>query len=339
MEKISIIVPIYNVEKYVRKCFDSLLNQTFKDFVVFAVNDGSPANEQTIIDEYVSKYPNIFKGIKKENGGYGSVLELAINTIDTPYFIVCDPDDTLEPNALEVLYELITKNDCDIAIGCKNYVYENSDEINYHQVFNKDYVSINDLEVASKDSNEIDKFYFVDPSPHAKLYKTENAKGCLFPQKIGYTDNLLYYYNLAKANKVVYTSKALSNYLIDREGNSMSLVSDKYITSQKEVFESIYTQTIKNNTNNAMLDYRLFETFMWLFYEIKRVDVDNEAKLELALSLDESFKRLSSKSDLILEKYNQYSKASFFEKLRDKKIIRDKDNAYIKYAEKIYGSK
>lgn len=337
MEKISVIVPIYNVEKYVRKCFDSLLNQTFNDFVILAINDGSPANEHTIIDEYVSKYPNKFKGIKKDNGGYGSVLELAINTITTPYFIVCDPDDTLEPNALEVLYELVSTYDCDIAIGCKNYVYENSDEINYHQVFNKDYVNISDLETATKGTDEIDKFYFIDPSPHAKLYKSDNAKGCLFPLKVGYTDNLLYYYNLVKANKVIYTSKALSNYLIDRQGNSMSLVSDKYITSQKEVFESIYTQTINNNINTAMLDYRLFETFMWLFYEIKRVDVNSEKKLELALSLDESFKLLSKSSDLILTKYNKYSKASFFEKIRDKKIIKGKNNSFIKYAEKIYG--
>ena len=52
MKKITVVVPIYNVEKYVRICFDSLLRQTFKDFVVMAVNDGSPANEQVIIDEY-----------------------------------------------------------------------------------------------------------------------------------------------------------------------------------------------------------------------------------------------------------------------------------------------
>lgn len=333
MKKIAVIVPIYNVEKYLRKCLDSLLKQTFKDFEVLLVNDGSPYNEQAIIDEYVDKYPDVFKGIKKENGGYGSVLELSINSINTPYFLVCDPDDTLTDDALDVLYKLISENDCDIAIGCKNYVYDSSDEITYHQVYNKDYVSFNDLELANKDSKEIEKFYFLDPSPHAKLYKTGNAKGCIFPKKIGYTDNLLYYYNLSKANKVVYTSKALSNYLIDRPGNSMSLVSEKYIISQVEVFNSI----LKQANNNSMLDYRMYESFMWLFYEIKRVDCPKEKKLELALNLDNSFKELSKYSNDILAKYKEYSKAKFTERLRDKKIIRNENSAYINYARKIYG--
>lgn len=333
MKQITVIVPIYNVEKYLKKCIVSLIKQTFKDFDVLLVNDGSPANEQVIIDEYVSKYPNLFKCIKKENGGYGSVLELAINSIGTPYFLVCDPDDTLTDNALEILYKLISDNDCDIAIGCKNYVYDNSDEATYHQVYNKDYVTFKDIEVADKESKEIEKFYFLDPSPHAKLYKTKNAKGCLFPKKIGYTDNLLYYYNLSKANRVVYTSKALSNYLIDRPGNSMSLVNEKFITSQIEVFNSI----LKQATNNPMLDYRMFESFMWLFYEIKRVDCSKEKKLELALSLTNSFKELSKYSRDVLNKYKEYSKAHFMERIRDKKIIRNENNAYINYARKIYG--
>ena len=100
MSKISIIVPTYNVEKYIAKCLDSLVIQDYDDYDVLVVNDGSPFNEQVIIDEYVKKYPNIIKSIVKENGGYGSVLELAISKSDAEYILVCDPDDYLTPNAL-----------------------------------------------------------------------------------------------------------------------------------------------------------------------------------------------------------------------------------------------
>ena len=65
MKEVTIIVPIYNVEKYLRACFESLLRQTSREFTVLAVNDGSPDNSQKIIDEYAVKYPDLIKGITK----------------------------------------------------------------------------------------------------------------------------------------------------------------------------------------------------------------------------------------------------------------------------------
>ena len=76
MPLISVIVPVYNVEKYLRKCLDSLVNQTFTDYEVVLVNDGSTDNSQSIIDEYQSKYPCI-KSFKKENGGMSSARNMA----------------------------------------------------------------------------------------------------------------------------------------------------------------------------------------------------------------------------------------------------------------------
>lgn len=67
MKKVSIIVPVYNVENYLKKCLDSLVNQTLTDIEVVIVNDGSKDNSQMIIDEYVNKYPNQIKAFMKEN--------------------------------------------------------------------------------------------------------------------------------------------------------------------------------------------------------------------------------------------------------------------------------
>lgn len=67
MIKVSIIVPVYNVENYLKKCLDSLVNQTLKDIEIIIVNDGSLDNSQTIIDSYVQKYPTLIKSYLKEN--------------------------------------------------------------------------------------------------------------------------------------------------------------------------------------------------------------------------------------------------------------------------------
>ena len=78
MIKVSIIVPVYNVENYIDKCLTSLVNQTLKDIEILVVNDGSPDNSQKIIDKYVKKYPKIVKSFIKENGGQGSARNYAI---------------------------------------------------------------------------------------------------------------------------------------------------------------------------------------------------------------------------------------------------------------------
>lgn len=67
MTQVSIIVPVYNVEKYLKKCLDSLINQTLKNIEIIIVNDGSPDNSQQIIDSYVKKYPTLIKSYIKEN--------------------------------------------------------------------------------------------------------------------------------------------------------------------------------------------------------------------------------------------------------------------------------
>ena len=134
-EKISIIVPIYNVEKYLEKCFNSLISQSYKNIEILAINDGSTDNSQKIIDEYV-KHDNRIKAIIKENGGYGSVLEMAIKLIDSEYFTICDPDDYLEVNAIETLYKVANKTKADLIYGKFYHIYfDQKEEINFKSFF------------------------------------------------------------------------------------------------------------------------------------------------------------------------------------------------------------
>lgn len=78
MAKLSIIIPVYNMEKYLRKCLDSIVGQSFKDLQVILVNDGSTDSSEEIIDEYANKYPYMFEKINKTNGGQATARNLGI---------------------------------------------------------------------------------------------------------------------------------------------------------------------------------------------------------------------------------------------------------------------
>lgn len=100
---ISVIVPIYNVEDYIRQCFDSLLNQTYQNFEVLMINDGSPDNSASICQEYAAR-DSRFRYFEKENGGASSARNMGIEYSEGSYITFVDPDDWLDETYLEILY-------------------------------------------------------------------------------------------------------------------------------------------------------------------------------------------------------------------------------------------
>ena len=118
--KVSVIVPVYKAEKYLRKCVDSLLAQTFKDFEVLLVDDGSPDGSGVICDEYAKKDPRV-RVFHKENGGVSSARQCGLDHARGEYTIHADPDDWVEPNMLEELYAKAKAEDADMVI-CDYYV-------------------------------------------------------------------------------------------------------------------------------------------------------------------------------------------------------------------------
>lgn len=113
--KISIIVPVYKVEPYIHKCVDSILAQTFKDFELILVDDGSPDNCGQICDEYAQKDSRV-KVIHKENGGVSSARNVGIDTALGEYITFIDPDDIIEQNMYQVLFEHAIKYSADIVV-------------------------------------------------------------------------------------------------------------------------------------------------------------------------------------------------------------------------------
>lgn len=269
MSKVSIIVPIYNVEKYVSKCLNSLTNQTFLDIEILAVSDGSPDNSKDIVLKYANEDRRV-KFIEKENGGYGSVLELAIEHIDSEYFMVCDPDDWLSEDAVEVLYNTITKNNVDLVVGCKYLVYnDNNDEVYTDSIIH----STDRPTEYDKVYTDLSSFYYLDPSPHGKIYRTSICKGIKLPHKVSFTDLLLYTYALEHASSAMYIKDALSYYLIDRPGNSMSTFKDKTFYYHYTIMRELLNYVSLND--NKALYARVYIQFRYALREMKDHGLDS----------------------------------------------------------------
>ncbi len=117
---VSVIVPVYKAEKYLGKCVDSILAQTFKDFEVLLVDDGSPDKSGEICDEYARKDPRV-RVFHKENGGVSSARQCGLDNARGEYTIHADPDDWVEPNMLEELYAKAKAEDADMVI-CDYYM-------------------------------------------------------------------------------------------------------------------------------------------------------------------------------------------------------------------------
>ena len=122
---VSIIVPVYKVEKYLDRCVQSIVSQTYKNIEVFLVDDGSPDNCGKMCDEYAEKYPYIHV-IHQENQGPSAARNNAVPHTNGAYITFIDSDDYVTSDYLEYLVSLQQKFNADVAIGGHKYLYENS---------------------------------------------------------------------------------------------------------------------------------------------------------------------------------------------------------------------
>lgn len=128
--KFSIIVPIYNVEKYVEKCMKSINNQTYKNYEVLLINDGSPDNSEELIEKYI-KGKDKFKYFKKTNGGLSDARNYGAKKATGDYLLFLDADDYFSPKLLEELNKSASVQDCDVIKFNYRTVYENGQEENH----------------------------------------------------------------------------------------------------------------------------------------------------------------------------------------------------------------
>lgn len=130
MDLISVIVPIYNVEKYLRQCLDSLLAQTYKNIEVIMVDDGSPDNCGVICDEYAEKYCN-FIAVHKENAGLGMARNTGLENAHGQYVIFIDSDDYISDSLIEELYKELKLYQVDVCVSGFKCTVEGQRNVQY----------------------------------------------------------------------------------------------------------------------------------------------------------------------------------------------------------------
>lgn len=219
--KISIIVPIYNTEKYLKKCLDSLVNQTLKEIEVILINDGSSDDSQKIIDNYVKKYSNC-KSKTINNSGQAIARNIGINEANGEYLMFVDSDDWLKKDACKKLYDASNYGEIDIVCG-KILKVENNVTIKL-----QDY----------KIENEIKRYLIGETGPCAKIIKksliVENK--LLFPKLKAYEDISIVPVWGLYANKIKYINEDIYNYLI-HEGSTMKQL--EYNEKLEHIFPSL----------------------------------------------------------------------------------------------------
>lgn len=266
MKKVSVIIPVYNVENYLRKCLDSLVNQTLKDIEIIVVNDGTTDNSQEIIDEYVKKYSKKVVSIIQENGGQGTARNTGLLHAKGEYIGYVDSDDYVEENMYEELYKKAKEEDSDIVICGNNVVKENYDFLS---------------------KEEVDKEFLLGKmAVWNKIYKKNIIvdNKIQFRSKVWYEDldfTMKVYFS---SKKISYVDKPLYNYLL-REGSTMNNNNIKRNLELIQAFDSLIDYCKDKKIYNKVKDEIEFLCIyhMYIFAITRVLNTNNNYKAKIAI--------------------------------------------------------
>lgn len=303
--KISVIVPIFNMQKYINRCVESLLNQSYHNLEILLVNDGSTDFSNKIIDDYAAKDNRII-AIHKDNGGIGSAYKAAFEIFTGDYVIFVDCDDWLELNAIENLVKLAENNAADMVHFGASIIDNIGKVIDHHIVLDK-IIEGND-EILNIHFN-----YLKHPTL-ARLFKRELfAKIDIYEQNIG-IDEMLIIQLLSKCNKAVFIPTSYYNVTPNPESVSRIKYSKKKIREGIMVYRYICSFIEKNHkkySSNLEVKYiqylLMINKIAYKDKEIKKSDEHIEAINELKYYFKKTKKTFIFKTQPWLSKLLIYS--------------------------------
>lgn len=256
--KVSVVVPIYKVEKYLERCIKSLLNQTLDEIEIILVNDGSPDNSQKIIDYYAKLFPNKIVPLLKENGGLSDARNFGIPYAKGEYISFIDSDDYVDKTFLEKMYNQAIMTDSEIVICGYYTVDEITGTYNWLQKGNLDFfncsLSDNHALLHNNAPYAWNKIY------HRSLFEKNNI---LFPKGCIWEDIPTIYPLLACANKISKVDEPLIYYIQKRKGS----ITSTYSRNMLQLFQSL------SLLNQRFRDLGYFEEFYdeLLFINMKHI--------------------------------------------------------------------
>lgn len=237
---VSIIVPIYKVEAYLRRCLDSIVNQTYTNLEIILVDDGSPDNCPQICDEYAAKDNRIIV-IHKENGGLSDARNTGLDICKGEYISFVDSDDWVNERYIEILFNLAIKEDADIAIGEHEKTY--NEQIPFQRIIEKNRIlfPLEAIEILFQRKH----LSFI--LSWGKLYRKHLFSNIKFPKRKFHEDEFTSFILFYNANKIVHTSKILYYYY--QRNDSIMGISHPHDLLEAE--EKQFDFIVKHNMTNV----------------------------------------------------------------------------------------
>lgn len=279
MTKVSIIVPVYNVEKYLKKCLDSLINQTLKEIEIIIVNDGSTDNSELIIKIYTENYPDKIKVINKENGGLSDARNYGIPYATGEYIAFLDSDDYVELDTYEKMYNKAKEDDSDL-VEC-DFIWEYPDrkKVDTGKIYKNKKEMLTYARVVAW--NKLIKRSLIEE------HKIE------FPKGLRYEDVEFFYKMVPYYNKVSFVKEPLIHYI-----QRSSSISNTQNERTKEIFTIMDNVIEYYKENNLYEEYKTELEYTYarllLCSSLFRITKIEDAKIRKQL-LNETWTRLNNK--------------------------------------------
>lgn len=291
MTKVSVIVPVWNVENYLKKCLESLVKQTFNDFEIVVINDGSPDNSQDIIDEYKTTYPELIKPFIKQNGGLASARNFGIKHSQGEYIMFVDSDDWVDTTIVEKLYNCAINTNSDIVVCGAYGVYDEKNK---------------DLETFKNYNTDISKNYIINcPGACWQLIKRKIMinNNLFFLENHFYEDiAIIPSFSLFSKN-ITYLNEKLYYYFI-RSGSIMN--QQKYSKSLEDIFDSL------DHLTNIFIENKAYQKY---YSELEYIYVEH---LLHAASLRffkfEKYDQLDKIVSIMKQKFPKWKKNCYYKK-------------------------
>ncbi len=260
MIKVSVIVPVYNTEKYLKKCLDSLVNQTLDDIEIIVINDCSPDNAKKILSEYEKKYKNIKVIHNKTNKGIGYNRNLGIEKASGKYIAFVDSDDYVDITMYEKMYNKAEKENLDLVL-CNFYKNLEKQDGSLEALV-PEFIIPNFKNTTLKDYPDL--LLKVNLAPCNKLYrKNLFTVDVRFPENLKYEDAIVVIKTMARAKKIGIVDERLNYYLV--RSKSETTVMDKRVYDIFEVTKMMIEELKSHDYYNDIEEYAEAMTVINLF--------------------------------------------------------------------------
>ena len=316
MHKVSILVPIYNVENYLKECLDSLLNQTLQDIEIICINDGSIDSSSAILKEYSRKDSRI-KVINKENSGYGASMNMGLELANGEYIGIVESDDFVKKTMFEDLYKIASKNDLDL-VKSDFYYYTTYNNCS-RQAGKIKRRTLGKVFSVKDDCRILKMMPTIWSSIYRRDFLLENGIKFLETPGASYQDTSFAFKTLSAAKRMMFTNKAYLYYRSDNENSSVKSKGKVFaICDEWEEISRFVNErpVIKNIVNDIKLSTQ-FNAYIW-----NAIRIDSQYLDEFLERFQNEFKKYYENNEIKPAFYKKVKKEELQMLLNDKEAFK-----------------